>query len=382
MKEIMVANVFLDGRIGGPPRRVVSIAKRIEESGFKTLLVFPYMGEGLLNFIKENKMEFSCFSLSRIRMENPIYHLIKYLILLPFEGVRLSFLFRKKNVALVHANGILNIQALIGGKLAGIPVLWHLNDVNFPSWFCRFYRFFWGWLACQRLYTGKRARQHYGDNPNGPLDLLYPPVNRKKFHSFDVPQMDKPFQKKNDEILLLSIGNVNPVKGFQFLIPALGTLRDTGIKWRLIILGAILDTNKKFYLELLDKIKEEKIEDQIEFPGISDKIPEALNLCDIFIMSSLLESGPMVVLEALSVGKPVIATDVGIVKECIEDGVNGLIVPPRDVSLMANAIKTLLNDKELRKKLSKNACSSVDEKFTEEKVAEKTLSIYKRFVHG
>ena len=78
-----------------------------------------------------------------------------------------------------------------------------------------------------------------------------------------------------------------------------------------------------------------------------------MNSSDIFVLPSLTEGLPNVVLEAMAAGKPIISTDVGCVKDFIRNNQNGLLVPSDNVSALKNAMQTLIENENLQKKFSK-----------------------------
>jgi len=80
---------------------------------------------------------------------------------------------------------------------------------------------------------------------------------------------------------------------------------------------------------------------------------------DIFILTSIEEGMPNAIIEALALGKPVIATSVGGIPEIVRDGFNGLLIPARSPKHVAKALYTLLNDEKLYSELSKNTTKSV-----------------------
>ncbi|HEU5263296.1 MAG TPA: glycosyltransferase, partial [Gaiellaceae bacterium] len=88
---------------------------------------------------------------------------------------------------------------------------------------------------------------------------------------------------------------------------------------------------------------------------------------DASVLSSAWENFPHTVVEALAVGCPVIATAVGGVPEVVRDGENGLLVPPKDVAALADAIRRFFDDHELRRRLAEAASRSVSG-YTEEAV--------------
>lgn len=95
------------------------------------------------------------------------------------------------------------------------------------------------------------------------------------------------------------------------------------------------------------------------------------------VVSSRYEAGPLVLLEAMACGTPVISTPVGIATEAINNRSNGIIVPQRSPEKIAEAVLTLSQDDQLRKKLSRNARRTILEKFTWESVANKVEECYR-----
>jgi glycosyltransferase involved in cell wall biosynthesis len=94
-------------------------------------------------------------------------------------------------------------------------------------------------------------------------------------------------------------------------------------------------------------------------PLSRERVLEVLAAADAVLLSSSWENFPHVLVEALALGTPVIATRVGGVPEIVEDGVNGLLVPPNDAAALALAIRRYFGDAELRARLQANAASSV-----------------------
>jgi glycosyltransferase involved in cell wall biosynthesis len=97
------------------------------------------------------------------------------------------------------------------------------------------------------------------------------------------------------------------------------------------------------------------IGERLQFAGWRSDVPRMLDAMDVFVMPSLFEGGPTSVLEAMAMAKPVVATNVGMVPEVIEDGRTGLIVPPGQPEPMAAALATLLTDSPGRAEMGSTA---------------------------
>jgi glycosyltransferase involved in cell wall biosynthesis len=106
------------------------------------------------------------------------------------------------------------------------------------------------------------------------------------------------------------------------------------------------------------------------------RVLKLMAAADVFVLPSLMESFGLVLLEAMMAGAPIVCTRVGGVPEVIENGVNGLMVPPADDDALASAILTILNDRELAKRLSRNGLKIARERFNWEKTARETLVLY------
>ena len=130
------------------------------------------------------------------------------------------------------------------------------------------------------------------------------------------------------------------------------------------------------------------IEASKNFPDIKlniiSNIPNAskyLKNFDIFVLPSLKEGLPYVILEAGLAGLPVIASNVGGIPEIIENGKEGLLVPPANPEELAVAIKKLIEDKTLRENLAKNLQEKIQREFSLEKMLKETISQYLKFYH-
>jgi glycosyltransferase involved in cell wall biosynthesis len=111
-------------------------------------------------------------------------------------------------------------------------------------------------------------------------------------------------------------------------------------------------------------------------------VPEILKALDVFVLPSLTEGLPYVVLEAMACGLPVVATRAGGVPEVIQDGKTGILVAPGSEKELARGLAMLLRDGSLRRQLGTAARSHVLENFSEEKMLRETLSLYTQLIEA
>ncbi len=115
--------------------------------------------------------------------------------------------------------------------------------------------------------------------------------------------------------------------------------------------------------------------------GQRDDIPQLLRAFDIFILTSLWEGLPNVIMEAMCARLPVVATDVGGVSELINHGENGFLVPPDDACAMFDAVNRLIDDEELRIKFGHAGRGKIEKRFSLDQICEATSRIYDELLH-
>jgi glycosyltransferase involved in cell wall biosynthesis len=116
--------------------------------------------------------------------------------------------------------------------------------------------------------------------------------------------------------------------------------------------------------------------DRITFTGWRSDVPELVAAMDVFVMSSLFEGGPTSVLEAMTMGKPVVATSVGMVPEVIEHGRAGLVVPPGSAASLADAVSRLLADDAARGAMADAARAHALAEFSIERMIDRYLEAF------
>jgi glycosyltransferase involved in cell wall biosynthesis len=173
------------------------------------------------------------------------------------------------------------------------------------------------------------------------------------------------------EVVLGIVARLVEQKGHYFLIEAFSKAFKENPDIRLLIVG---DGELKDRLQ--SHVRREHLDKAVVFTGYKKNVPDILDSIDIFIHPSLWEGFGLSILEAMSMGKPVIATNVSAIPELIEDGVSGLLVPPKDVDSLAGAIIRLSNDESLREQLGQKAKERWKNTFSVDSMVNKTMELY------
>ena len=122
------------------------------------------------------------------------------------------------------------------------------------------------------------------------------------------------------------------------------------------------------------------IEEHITWLGACDARP-LMGAFDMLALSSESEGHPMVVLEAMARGLPIVATPVGGISDTVQHGVNGFIVPVRGVSEFATALEALVNDTELRERMAE-ASLALSRNFSVDRMVDQTVALYEHVISG
>jgi len=206
------------------------------------------------------------------------------------------------------------------------------------------------------------------------IKVIYNGVNVERFSpTVEGDRLRKSFKLENCPVVLY-LGRLAPYKGVQFLIEAIpDVLRDCPDA-KFLIGGAMrYDT-----ADLGRMIKSLKIKNSVTFTGyVSDQdLPRLYGCCDVFCYPSLWEGFGLTPAEAQACGKPVVAFNTCAIPEVVENGHTGLLVEPRNVEALAEALVSLLQNKEQRLRMGLEGRERVLRLFSWDKAAEQTLQIY------
>jgi len=206
--------------------------------------------------------------------------------------------------------------------------------------------------------------------PEEKIRILPNGIDVKKF---------KPDEGQKINNLLLFVGRLEEKKGLHVLLKALEHL-ETSVN--LVIAGP--PHNQSYYmriLSLIDQISQKTIHN-VTYLGVVNE-EEKLKLyqkASIFICPSIFDSFPMVNLEALSCGTPVVASNVGAISEVVRHQENGILVPPGDVARLAKAIQYLLDNEEIRQKFGEEGRKWIVKNYSTDIIIRRLCQIYKEAI--
>lgn len=204
------------------------------------------------------------------------------------------------------------------------------------------------------IVTGQEIYSHYYRD-GVVMGKIVPTAIRREHIDLELVQT----RMVRDGLLkLIIVCRLTLEKSVETLIQAVALLKERKIPVQLTIVGPIGFEN--YYEFLLDRISDLGVKDLVRFTGEVNNREALLQLyadSDIFVLPSITEGSPKVIPEAMTKGLPIVATRVGGIPELIEDGVNGILIEPRDPVGLANAIELLATNPIMRRTMGK---ASVD----------------------
>ncbi len=211
------------------------------------------------------------------------------------------------------------------------------------------------------VFQTYEAKEYFNKKIQSKSKIILNPIN----NNFYI----EPYKGKREKVFV-TVGRLSKQKNHELLINAFNLFNKEYSDYKLYIYG-----EGELEEELNSQIKELKLEDKVILKGVSKKIPEELNNKYAFILSSDYEGLPNALMEGMALGLPCISTNCtgGGATTLIQNGKNGIIVPMNDVNKLADAMKKIVKDKDLAKKLGEEALK-IREECSDEKIADEWLN--------
>lgn len=310
------------------------------------------------------------------------YHKLPTPSKLLLDGVYgLAKLLRHEKVDVVEIHGLrANIIGRLAATFAGVPIIltstlstddwrkwYHVWLDRLTSWTVN------GWIpnsnACKQSlierekFCDKKIHVIYDG-----IDISYWTRTPKKT-SFESLRSQWDYSEK--DIIFATIANLRPDKGIHFLIEAISSILKKHENARFVVAG-----DDCMGGQLQNKARELGVDHAIKFLGFRKDIKEIYESVDAVILPSLREGLPICLIEAMSMELPVIATAVSGTPELVDDGITGILVPPKDPEAISKAVNKICSDLEIYKQKGVAGRKRVCDLFTIERMIEQLLEYY------
>lgn len=393
--------------IGGAPLSLLFLIRKLDRSKYYPIVLCLYespaadlyRNEGVETHIAQGIHELSHTNLtwhSQVWYRRP-WDLVKQ-VLAFWPSVWRGYRFVKTSKPdLVHLNSSALAPSAIGAKLAGVPVIWHVREPIHHGYFG-----IRRWLLRQCIHrvsdrviaiSKHDARQLVQSDK---IRIVY---NFVDFKEFDRGISGDSFRREftlNEGVRVVGmLGGVSMTKGTLGFVKAAKIVRDVLDNVKLFIVGnyprviehvgigqGAKEAAKRilgitgYYQKIRAFIEREGLREEIVFTGVRRDIPNILAGLDLVVFPSTVPHSARPIIEAGTMAKPVVASDLEGPRELVVDGETGLLVPPKNPEALANAIIAILSDEELARRMGEAGYRRARQLFNAEVNAQKTFEVY------
>ncbi len=300
---------------------------------------------------------------------------------IPLNAWRLRGFIHSHRIDLVHTNVGIILSSALGARWAGIPHIWHIRDwYGEFRWLWKWYRWFILRFSQVVICVSRAIADQFPASEK--VVVVHDGFPSHEF-AVDRPRLRSDFRKKYeisaDAPVVGCIGRIKFVrKGQEFLVRAAALLRDRGHPVVTLIVGNPAPGSEDHLLRLQNLARELQIFDQVIFTGELSDTREAYAALDIFTLTSgQPEPFGGVVMEAMYMSLPVIATALGGSLDQVVDGETGFLIEPRNPEALAEKIARLLDDPGLRKQMGRAGRMRMETAFTLEGMTSKIEDLYR-----
>ncbi|MFH1655622.1 MAG: glycosyltransferase family 4 protein [Candidatus Omnitrophota bacterium] len=379
LSRIKVLHIHTRGVIGGSGTNTLLTMQGMPKDKYISELACGSEGP-LVEAAKKDNLTLSIIP----HLQNRIN--IFYDLLALFE---LIALINKKEYKIVHTH---NSKAGILGRLAAniccVPAIIHTQHscvfkYGTLNYFQRKFYYFLEKISAKFtdkiIYISHFLKREFIDANIGSEKnsvVIYSGIVLKKFAmKVGVLEKNELLGLRRDEFIVGIVSRLEPGKGNEFIIKAIPKIIQEIPNIKFVFVG---DGILRNYLEELAESL--GVQEKVLFLGLRDDVFDLLQMFDIVCLASLYEGMGRVLLEAQAAGRPVVATRIGGIVDIVKDGKTGLLIPPKDVNSLAEAIIRLAQDRHLRTQMSEEARRFVDYRFSSAKMVVDIFNVYEELV--
>jgi glycosyltransferase involved in cell wall biosynthesis len=387
-KPLRALYCILDNRCGGPHRLAHAVACQLRQHNIET--VFLLGQKTGPSWFPDGFPSFLCRNIQCFRRQAPFRNLLRFAAALPGNLRQMRRIIESNSIDVVHVDGVTNFVPALAARLAGRPVVWLYNDY-LPGPLRRVLLPLVSAWASTLVVQGECLKESLTvgyPRLRAKTVVLYSAVDPGKFAA----GADTPAQRHRirqglgmppECTVIGTVRNVNRLKGYTYFLEAAAQIKKALGRVRFLVVGRKLDTDPGYWDHLQRLTAELGLEQDVIYTGFRDDVPALLSALDLFVLPSLQESCPVALLEAMAMQVPVVATDVGSVREMMTNGHSGFVVPPGDAGALAQAVLTYLAQPPSQiRAMVEAARKKVEQEFTVQTVAQQQGQLYRRVMEG
>lgn len=327
-------------------------------------------------------------SFSKIKIVKKIIEMIRFSYWMMFVYLPEAYVYykigKKYNINLVHLNNIMGSQlsGIMAAKLLRVPCVAHLQDFERVSMSTRFY----ARLIDHHIAISNSIKENLLELGVAPekITVVYHAIDLCEFNvNCDVKALKDEFAIVNGQPLFGIFGRIINWKGTKEFVNAASLVFKKVPQARAFVVGDVSDGDEGYLDDVKRLAKKIGISDKIVFTGYREDVAGLMKLMNVIVLASITpEPFGMVVIEAMAMGKPVVATMAGGPLDSVVDGETGYLFPIKNNEQMARAILRLLENPRLAGEMGRKGRKRVEKIFCKERYANQVEKVYVSLLDG
>lgn len=304
----------------------------------------------------------------------------------PWGLLKLARFLRRKRIDILHTHLFEpSVISLWSGTLARTPLrvmTRHYSDYHTrinKHWHVRIDRMC-TWLCRAVIPVSEHTAEHMIAEEKAPADKLHTVLNGIDFGRVRLSDDNAPSRLRQElgaenTPLLLTVGRMHPEKGYDYLLLAAVRLKEMfndPFVWAIAGTGPMAEHYR-------EEARRLGCDDVVRFLGFRRDVPDLMAAADLFVLPSLAEAFGLVLAESLYMGTPVVAARTGGIPEVVDDGVDGVLIPPADSETLATTVAVLLQDEERRRTMAGSGREKVLGKFSFHDMVRAYEAVYEQY---
>lgn len=382
----------IDHTVGGSHYCLLEICRQLNGTDYRCIVVF-YQENDLVSEFKEAGADVVSMappgawrnrnSIGRSLLVKVLQGLALRIEMLLFRPFKWARLIRKHKVDILHLNNRFSDDRdfVAAGRMLGKPVVSHVRGLqthlSAPS-----IKVGNNLDAIITISNAVRDRIRELGVRNQRIHLIYDGISPDRMaQQTSSTNVRQEHDIPDSAIVIGSVGNVKEWKGQKVLVDAFCQVAKDFDDVYCFVVGAIADDS--YYEEILEIASKAGVRNRVVFTGYQKRVGDYLRSFDLFVHCSV-EPEPfgIVILEAMSLEIPVIATSIGAPQEIVENGESGVLFDPSQASDLADAIRSVLSDRKRMSEMGRRGRSRFLQKFTSEINATKIMAVYESVLSG
>lgn len=383
MKKKTILFVHQSSDLYGSDKALLLLVQNLNKKLFTPIVVIPKKGPLLFEL---NKSNIKVIVTPVLNIHKKMFN-IKEILLFPFHLIKSIFKLNKSlkgvNIDIVQSNTVVVILGFVYAKLKGITHFWHIHEVlESPKIAVKVFSYLVKCFSDFTIFNSQATQEsfciQYPEILNKSV-VIYNGLERKIEISNDLvkQKLRESLKLSSKDLILGLVGRINENKGHSLLLKALKKIEKNHKNIKILFIGSVVKDKEYILEELKIEIKTLGLTDKVFILPFQKNIWQFWDIIDVaMVPSTIPESFGLVVVEAMLSYKPVIASNLGALKEVVVDRETGFLFNTTEIESLEKSISLLVDNKPLRVKYGKAGYNVASKLFTLENYLNSFLKIY------